>query len=126
MDFDKIAADVRIHFCPECKASFGCETDEDGDCCCIGCNYNWSKPWCPICVERKEDENCNCLGKRADGSGHHNQMCPAYVEPPEENRLTTEAIREASQKEIDQYYEAIRTAIRKDLDKYIGRKLREL
>lgn len=94
-DFQKISADLRIHFCPECKASFGCILDEDGDCDCEGAEHNWQKPWCPNCVERRENENCTCLGKRADGSGHHNRMCPCW-EPADD-------IAEAFKKDLDQH-----------------------
>jgi len=63
MDFDDIASSVRIHFCPECEASFGCVTDEDGDCDCEGAEFNARKPWCPPCVAKEQCVACprwNC------------------------------------------------------------------
>jgi hypothetical protein len=80
-DFEKIAADLRMHFCPLCKASFGCE-HEEGECDCIGQEYadDWRKPWCPHCYDLKKQEaicNCNC---RWTGGWCHSQDCPKYDE----------------------------------------------
>jgi|SRR5271166_790102 len=78
-DFEKIAAEVRVHFCPLCKASFGCEADEDGDCYCIGQEYceDYRKPHCPACYgTRKEEEKCNCLTGQMTKGMYHHQECP--------------------------------------------------
>ncbi len=63
MDFDDIAASVRVHFCPQCKSSFGCVT-EDGGCGCEGLEMG-PRPWCPPCVARETccacpRWNCTC------------------------------------------------------------------
>jgi hypothetical protein len=63
MDFEDIARSVRIHFCPQCKASFGCVADEDGDCDCEGAEFDWKRPWCPPCVQKEQCTACprwNC------------------------------------------------------------------
>lgn len=77
MDFEKISASIRIHFCPECKASFGCEVDEDGDCDCEGYKYNWSRPWCPNCVEQKNLERCTCEFRYGSVQTHYS-YCASY------------------------------------------------
>ena|SRR5271163_2356551 len=78
-DFEKIAAEVRLHFCPLCSASFGCEF-EDGDCNCVGQEYSddYRKPWCPHCFDLRKAElkcTCNC---RWSGGWCHSQTCPKY------------------------------------------------
>lgn len=77
-DFEKIAASIRVHFCPLCNASFGCEVD-DNDCFCIGQEYcdDWRKPHCPACyATRKEEEKCNCLTGQMTKGMYHHQECP--------------------------------------------------
>lgn len=80
-DFEKIASSLRMHFCPVCKASFGCEVDEDQDCDCIGEKYaaDWRKPWCPNCHEqRAEEDKCRCLTGRMTSGRFHNPECRQY------------------------------------------------
>jgi hypothetical protein len=109
-DFEKIAADLRMHFCPICKASFGCEFDEDGDCDCVGQEYadDWRKPWCPHCFELRKDElKCTCAC-RWSGGWCHFKDCPKY-DPDQEDPAKMQAY--------------IAGLIRRDLSQFIGKKV---
>lgn len=110
-DFEKIAADLRMHFCPLCKASFGCEFDEDGDCDCIGQEYcdDWRKPHCPHCHSlRKSEEKCNCLTGQMTKDLYHHPECPR---------------RDRDQPETGDVVNYIKGLIMRDLSGFIGAKL---
>ena len=109
-DFEKIAADLRMHFCPLCKSSFGCEHDEDGDCDCVGQEYaaDWRKPWCPNCYDQRKAElqcTCNC---KWSGGWCHSKDCARY-DPDQEDPA-----------KLASYIAGL---MRRDMSEYIGRKL---
>ncbi len=110
-DFERIASDVRVHFCPLCKASFGCETDSDGDCYCIGQEYceDWRKPHCPHCYsQRKEEEKCDCLTGQMTKGLYHHQECPR---------------RDRDQPEQGDMVNYVKGLIMRDLSGFIGKKI---
>lgn len=113
-DFEKISASLRMHFCPECKASFGCILDDDGDCACEGKEFDWRKPWCPNCVEKEECTscprfncrcekctNCTCSDCREERTMRENGEAPYDYSGP--SCSIEESIREAFKKDLDQY-----------------------
>lgn len=133
-DFERISASLHIHFCPQCKASFGCE-QEDGSCECKGKEFNWKKPWCPNCVEKEECTCCprfNCRCERCSscectdcreerklresGEGPYDNSGPS-------SEATADNLKNYERWEMVKMMEQIRASFDKDCKEFIGRLL---